>query len=360
VAAPVQESPRDAKKKMVSSFGVTRGIAKPTPDMPLAKNTSGKFDLGRNFCNKLWNASRFVLSNLESAPTEAPDETKWSLADRWIVSRFNRTVAEVNAAIADYRFDQIARACYDFFWRDFCDWYVEAVKPAMRDPKRAGQTANVLAAVLDGSLRLLHPVIPFITELVYQRLNEVRPTRGLPGRLECPSLNPEPQTLNPLLIKAPWPTIGSFSEASEHIFPKIQEVVATIRNLRNQYNVPPKQSVTVSIAAPAEPTRQLSDNREVIELLATCTLKDVRPDLPAPANSARASAAGVEIYVEGLIDPNADAARVSKMRDDLAKKIANFKSRLANESYISKAPPKLVQETKDQLAAAEEELRKLS
>jgi len=171
-----------------------------------------------------------------------------SLADQWIVSRFNRTVADAEDALANYRFDQYAKACYDFFWRDFCDWYVEAVKPAMRDSKRAGQTANVLAAVLDGSLRLLHPVIPFITELVYQRLNEVRPTRGLPGRLECAAGTG-------LLIKAPWPTVGSFSEASEHIFPKIQEVVATIRNLRNQYNVPPKQAVTVSISAPAEPTQ---------------------------------------------------------------------------------------------------------
>jgi valyl-tRNA synthetase len=359
VAAPIQESPKDPKKKMVSSYGLASGKAKPTPDMPVAKNTSSKFDLGRNFCNKLWNASRFVLSNLESAPTEAPDETKWSLADRWIVSRFNRTVAEVNDAIANYRFDQIARACYDFFWRDFCDWYVEAVKPAMRDPNRAGQTANVLAAVLDGSLRLLHPIIPFITEIVYQRLNEVRPQRGLPGRLECPTLNPELRTLNPLLIKAPWPQVGSFAEAAEHIFPKIQEVVATIRNLRNQYNVPPKQSVTVSFAAPAEPARQLTENREVIELLAGCTMKDVRPDLQAPPNSARACAAGVEVFVEGLVDPKADAQRVAKLREDLVKKITALKGRLSNESYVSKAPPHLVQQSKDQLAELEAELKKL-
>jgi valyl-tRNA synthetase len=222
----------------------------------------------------------------------------------------------------------------------------------MRDPSRAGQTANVLAALLDGTLRLLHPVIPFITELLYQRLHEVRPVRGLPGRLECPGTSP-------LLIKAPWPAVGSFSEAAEHIFPKIQEVVATIRNLRNQYNVPPKQTVTVSISAPAEPTRQLSDNREVIELLATCTVKEIRPDLPAPANSARAGAAGVEVYVEGLIDPNADAQRVSKMREEWQKKVTTLRGRMANESYMSKAPPHLVQQTKDQLAEAEAELAKL-
>ena len=140
-------------------------------DPTTGKNTSPKFDLGRNFCNKLWNAARFAMMHLEQAgPADtAVDETKLSMADRWIVSRFNRTVAECNDALANYRFDQYAKACYDFFWRDFCDWYVEAIKPAMKDPERAAQTANVLAAVLDGSLRLLHPMIPFITETIWQR-----------------------------------------------------------------------------------------------------------------------------------------------------------------------------------------------
>jgi valyl-tRNA synthetase len=354
VAAPIQESPKDPKKKIVSSYGVASGKAKSAPDMPVAKNTSSKFDLGRNFCNKLWNAARFVLMQLENAGTSADtvDESKWSLADRWIVSRFNRTVAESNDALKNYRFDQVARAAYDFFWRDLCDWYVEAAKPAMKDPARAAQTAHVLAALLDGTLRLLHPVIPFITEILYQRLHEVRPRRGLPGRLECPDTGG-------LLIKAPWPAVGSFAEAAEHIFPKLQEVVTAVRNLRNQFNVPPKQSVAVSLSAPAEPARQLTENREVIELLATCTLKQVTENLPQPANSARASAAGVEVFIENLVDPAADAGRLAKQRDDLAKKITALRGRLSNESYIAKAPPKLVQESKDQLAALEAELEKL-
>jgi len=117
--------------------------------------------------------------------------------------------------------------------------------------------------------------------------------------------------------------------------------------------------VTVSFAAPAEPARQLTENREVIELLAGCTVKDVRPDLQPPANSARATAAGVEVFVEGLVDPNADAQRVQKQRDDLTKKITTLKGRLSNESYISKAPPHLVKQTQDQLAEAEAELARL-
>ncbi len=140
VAAPTQVSPKDPTKKLVSSYGVISGAVKPTADMPLAKNTSGKFDLGRNFCNKIWNAARFAMGHLEAAaataggPAEPVDEMKWSLADRWVVSRFNRTVAEADAALKDYRFDVYAKACYDFFWRDLCDWYLEAIKPAMKDP----------------------------------------------------------------------------------------------------------------------------------------------------------------------------------------------------------------------------------
>jgi len=407
VAAPIQESPANPKKKMVSSYGITSGRAKATPEMPLAMNTSPKFDVGRNFCNKLWNAARFVLSSIEGSgsrvqgseenqsairnpqsaippapepqtlnPEPSPvDESKWSLADRWIVSRFNRTVEAVNDALANYRFDQYAKPCYDFFWGDFCDWYVEAIKPALRDPARKTQTAHVLAAVLDGTLRLMHPMIPFITEILYQRLNEVRPIRGLPGRLECESSEPKtgagtvssPQSairnsqsaIPPLLIRAPWPKVGDFSQASEHIFPKLQEIITAIRNLRNGYNVPPKQTVTVSISAPAEPTRQITDNREMIESLATCTIKEVKPDLRPAASAVRAAAAGVDIFVEGLVDEAAEKARVAKACDDLAKTIKTLRGRLASEAYTSKAPAHLVQQTRDQLATAQAERAKL-
>jgi len=366
VAAPIQESPKDPKKKMVSSYGYATGKAQPTAEMPVAKNTSSKFDLGRNFSNKLWNASRFVLASIEAAAGStdtAPDETKWSLADRWIVSRFNRTIEEVNTALKDYRFDLYARSAYDFFWRDLCDWYVEAAKPAMKDPARSAQTAHVLAAVLDGTLRLLHPIIPFVTEVIWQKLNEVRPVRGLPGRLECSGKVRSGQAADGsesgLLIKAPWPSVGSFSEAAEVIFPKLQEVIVAIRNVRNQYNISPRTPVAVSISAGAEPARQIAENRETIELLATCTIGAMQADLPAPANSVRASAAGVDIYVEGLVDPAADQARISKLREDLNKKKAALEGRMANAAYMAKAPPALVKQTTDQLAEVMAELAKL-
>jgi valyl-tRNA synthetase len=321
-------------------------------DEKSGKNTSPKFDIGRNFCNKVWNAVRFALTNLTEVKSNEPvDEQAWSLADRWIVSRFNRTVAACDEALNSYRFDQYAKTCYDFFWGDLCDWYLEAIKPAMRDPQRAPQTANVLAAVLDGSLRLLHPMIPFITETIWWRLNEVRPQRALPNRLECPP--------NPRLIKAAWPKVGAFAEAAESIFPKLQETIGAIRNLRNEYKVDPKKAVTVTIVAPAEPARQINANREIIELLAVCTVKVAGPDAKAPEKAARATAAGAEIHVEGLVDEAAEQQRSVKRREELSRQIAAMKGRLSNEAYTKKAPPHLVKQTQDQLADAEAELAKL-
>ena len=343
----------------------TQDVRMPVRKDSRGRNTSDKFDVGKHFCNKIWQVSlHFAIANLEKTRSEEPDERKWSLADRWIVSRFNRTVETANAALEAYRFDQYAKACYDFFWGDLCDWYVEAIKPALRDPQRAGQTATVLAAVLDGALRLMHPMIPFITEVLWWRLNQVRPQRGLPGRIECPP--------SERLIKAAWPTVGSFAEAAEFLFPKVQEIIVAIRNVRNQYNVSPKQTVAVSIEAPGDASRTVSENRELIELLATCTIKDVRPG-PSPQPSPQPSpggrggkgaathvvAAGCDLYLEGLVDPEAEKQLNAKKRTDLEKQIGALRGRLASEAYISKAPPHLVQQTRDQLAAAEAELAKV-
>ena len=374
VAAPVQKSPADPSKKMVSSYGVTVGAAKPTPEMPLAKNTSSKFDEGRKFCNKIWQvALHFAMNNLAKIAPEPVDEQKWSMADRWIVSRLNRTVAEADEALKAYRFDQYAKACYDFFWRDFCDWYVETIKPALRDPARAGQTANVLAAVLDASLRLMHPMMPFITEVLWWKLNDVRPgPRELPGRIvgaavvSPSSRNDEGRDKSRryrgdegLLVRASWPTVGDFAQAAEHIFPRLQEVVGAIRTVRNQYNLSPKQKVTVSVMAPGDSARQITTNREMIELLATCTLKDARPDLSPVEKAARVNAAGCEIYIEGLVDESAEKQRSAKRREELRKEQTALRGRMSNQAYMSKAPPHLVKQTQDRLAAVEAELAKL-
>jgi valyl-tRNA synthetase len=339
------------KKPMTRPFENAAG----SDEAPLCKMTSKRFDEGRNFCTKLWNAGKFVLSNLESsagmvgsptmgAGTTVAETTKpvGSLADRWIVSRFNRAVEESNAALATYRFDQYAKACYDFFWRDFCDWYVEAAKPAMKDPARSTATANTLATVLDGVLRLMHPMIPFITERLWWQLNAVRPADR-----------------SRRLIHATWPAGGAIDSEAEAAFEILQGVIAAIRNVRNEYKIDPKKPVTVSLAVPTLLQSQISDSRELIETLATCSLHRAEVNLPMPANAARATVGGIDVFVEGVIDPDAEKTRLTRQRETLVKDRDALIARLANPSYADKAPPHLVQQTRDKLAAVEEELRKV-
>jgi valyl-tRNA synthetase len=331
----------------------TQDVRLPVKKNAQGQNTSDKFDIGRNFCNKIWQVGNFfVIANLANIAPAAVDESKWSLADRWIVSRFNRTIGEADTALASYRFDQYAKLCYDFFWDDFCAWYVEASKPALKDAATAGQTANVLAAVFDGALRLLHPMVPFITETIWWRLNETRAQRELAGWIECSSAK--------RLIKAPWPAAGETDDSVESRFSKIQEIIKSIRKLRNDFKVDLKKTVDASIVAVGELAGQIESNRQMIELLAVCRLKITSTVSAPPAGSARASVAGCDIFVEGLEDEDAEKQRSSKRKEELAKQIQTLNGRLASEAYISKAPPKLVQQTRDQLADAEAELAKIN
>jgi valyl-tRNA synthetase len=331
----------------------TQDARLPVKKLPNGKNTSEKFDIGRNFCNKIWNATRFSLQNLADIPAEKVDEAKWSIVDRWILSRLMRTVKEVEEAIGQYRFDVYARTCYDFFWRDLCDWYIEAIKPELKEGARRGQVANVLAACLDVSMRLMHPMIPFITETIWWKLCEVRGERGIGGRIKA--------VASARLIVADWSGFVEelTSEGAEFVFGKIQELVGAIRNVRNEYKVDQKRVVSVSIAAPGDAARQIQANKGVIELLSMCVIKEAKGDLAPLPNAARAVAAGCEIYVEGLVDVEAEKGRAAKRREELVKQIGALRGRLANKAYTEKAPAHLVKQTEDQLAEAEGELGKL-
>ena len=294
-------------------------------------------------------AARPWSSEQGSQDTGGPPVPR-TLADKWIISRFHKTLEEAEAAAqSPIRLDVYAKACYDFFCRDFCDWYLEAIKPAMKDPARAPQTADVLAALLDGSLRLMHPMIPFITETIWWKLNEVRPNRGLPGLLECPP--------SKRLVLAARPKKAKCEE--ETIFPKLQELIVAIRTIRNDYQVNPRQTMNVFIRADGEFAKQIEAERELIETLATTVLKDVGVTIPPVANAVSATAAGCEIFVEGLVDANAELQRLTKEAETKVKSIEALKGRLGNEAYVSKAPPHLVKQTQDQLAALEAELVKI-
>jgi len=264
-----------------------------------------------------------------------------------------RTIQEADAALSAYRFDLYAQACYAFFWRDLCDWYIEAIKPELKDGPRRGQVANILAATLDNALWLLHPMVPFITETIWQNLNQIRPQRGLEGRIEAPSSD--------LLIKAKWPEFNDdlTSEGAEHVFTQLQGLIIAIRNIRNEYKIDPRTPISISIAAPGDASRQILANKSLIENLATCKLAEVKADLSPPPNSARGTASGCDIFAHNLIDTATQDQRLTKRRDELIKQRAALKGRMT-ETYIAKAPPQLVKQTQDQLAEIEAELSRLS
>ncbi|HEV8378233.1 MAG TPA: valine--tRNA ligase [Tepidisphaeraceae bacterium] len=331
----------------------TQDVRLPVKKLPDGRNTSEKFDLGRNFANKLWNASRFAIANLASIAPQDVDEKSWTIHDRWILSRLMRTIQEADAALAAYRFDLYAKACYDFFWRDLCDWYIEAIKPELKDGQRQAQVANILTTTLDQSLRLLHPIIPFITETIWQNLNTIRASRALKGRIEAPPSD--------LLINAKWPEFNDdlTSEGAEHVFTQLQGLIIAIRNIRNEYKVDPRTHISISIAAPGDASRQILANKSLIENLAIGKLLEVSPDLACPPYCARGSASSCDIYAHNLTDATAEEQRLTRRRDELMKQRAALKGRMT-ETYIAKAPPQLVKQTQDQLAEIEAELARLS
>lgn len=272
-----------------------------------------------------------------------------SLPDKWILSRLAATVRFTNESLANYEFSAYAQGLYDFIWRDLCDWYIEAIKPtASENPVQR----RVLALCLDASLRLLHPVMPFITEKLWGKLNEVAPVREISGVTLTPS---------DLLITAAWPLVAPelIDAGAEAEFALVQEVISTIRQVRTTYKVPPKQKVLISAKAPAAIASRLLPQKDLIETLANVTCGEIGPKVEKPADAAAAMVAGTEHYLHGLVQADAEKARLTKRLEEVTKSVAALQGRLANKSYADRAPANLVQQTRDQLAAAEKEAEAL-
>jgi valyl-tRNA synthetase len=339
----------------------TQDIRMPVVSMTLpdgrTANTSPKFDIGRNFCNKLWNASRFALMNLEGVEPDKFDKDKMTITDRWILSRLAYTIQEATKSLNDYKFNEPLSLIVRFFWNDFCDWYLEWIKPRMQDEQQKPIAQNVLAFVLDQILRLLHPFVPFITEGIFQKLNEIAPVRILQGLAEAKKYE--------ALVAAEWPKQLNFvDEKYKQEVVSIwnaQSVIRDVRNIRNQYNILPscKVNVSVNVSASGSETiaNYLNNDKELIIQLAGLDEFHAGVDIEKPKNAAAAIHDDMQIYVHDVIDIEAERQRLEKQKQQIEKAKKAVDAKLDNDNFITKAKPEVVAQARARVAELSEQLK---
>ena len=313
------------------------------------------FDLNRcegyrNFCNKLWNATRFVLMNTEGEDCgfSGNDTMEFSLADRWIESEFQRAASEVEKGFAEYRFDNIASAVYRFIWDEYCDWYVEMAKVQIAEgtdaQKRA--TRNTLLTILEKVLRLAHPVIPFITEELWQK---VAPLAGKTVK--------EGDTI--MLQSYPVPEANKADEQADQWMAQCKNLVDACRNLRGEMKLSPALRVPLFMesANKAENARLESfiPHLKALGKLSEVNILDTLPPSPAPVSII----GDVKLMLKVEIDVTAERARLSKEIAKLEGEITKLDARLSNEGFVSKAPEKVVAAERERLAGFSSTLEKL-
>ncbi len=317
-------------------------------DKSTGKNTSPKFDLGRNLCNKLWNAAKFSMMMLEKNPIEPGmpiDPQELTLIDRWMLSRVVDATNKINTAQRSYMFKDYADTIYDLFWRDFCDWYLESIKPTIAD--NPNQRA-VLRLVFEAIIRLMHPVMPFITETLSERFADI-PMREITG------FNFAQTRTNETLCQSGWPEpIDELrDEVAEDAYERVRSLVSTIREIRAQSQVAPKRKIVLHA------TGSLADDitrwSPLVETLAG--VESITADSP-DGQAASFTFEGAEYQLSNLADALDEGAEKDRLEKELAtieKSIKGIEGRLANPGYTDKAPAHLVQQTRDQLAGLEKD-----
>ena len=308
----------------------------------------------RNFANKIWNASRFVLLATSEIGGGVPAINKLqpsTLADRWILSRLAKLTGEVTRLIEEFQLGEAGRQVNEFFWSDYCDWYVEIAKVQMQgDEVTRRNTAGILRAVLDQSMRLLHPYMPFVSEEVWQYLYRTNE----PDHGQWPAS---------ALIVAPWPQANreAIDDEAEQEFSLLQEVITRIRDARNQVNIEPARRVPVMMAA-GNQLAMLQAQAPLIEFLARTEKPQLYVQLPQkPEQSMSLLAGPVEIYLPlaGFLDTGKELERLDKEIAQAQQEIARLQGKLANEAFVSKAKPEVVEKEREKLTAQEERVGKL-
>lgn len=322
----------------------------PDAGEPVARVVSERFEYGRNFCNKLWNASRFAMINLEDYTPGPIATSDLRIEDKWILSRLATTVRSINNHLGEYLFDAATRSLRDFTWNEFCDWYVEMLKPRLRDPEMRPVAQRLLVGVLDTLLRLLSPFTPFVCEELWQRLGEIAPQRGLL----------EPQPAAECCMIAPWPALpDEWRDSSlESRFERLQEIIVAVRNVRAMYRIEDKVELALHVRCQPDVAAQLNDVASQFENLAKTVLKAAGGDVSRPGTSASFSLGDADGFIplEGVVDREAELARQKKEAEKIRGFITGHQRKLANESFVAKAPPEVVEQVRETLASLAKQL----
>ena len=329
----------------------------PGNDMKLSVQ---RIEANRNFANKIWNATRFVLMNLAShelaldgASTayhmhyQLPTPDQLGLADRWILSRLQGVQDEVTRLLNSWQLGEAGRQLYEFLWNEYCDWYIEAAKVRLYDgtPAEAQATRQVVAFVLEQSMRLLHPFMPFLTETIWQNL---------------PALGGD----NRAVIATAWPALRDHAdEQADTIFARIQEMVRAIRNARSEYNVEPARRIAAQISAGAE-AGLLADNLPVIASLARLDQAQVTigAQLPAPEKAITLAVGGMTVYLPmaGLVDLEAEKTRLGKEIENIDGQLRKLDGLLNNPGFVNKAPANVLEREKSRQTELQEKREQLA
>ncbi len=286
-----------------------------------------------NFINKIWNASRFVLMNMEGLTHEQIDITgKKSVADQWILTRLNETIEQVTRHVDKYDFGEAGRYLYNFIWDDFCDWYIEMAKLPLygedEDAKRT--TRSILAYVLDATMRMLHPFMPFVTEEIWQQL----PHQG------------------ESIVLASWPTVDDSlsNKESAEVMKKLVAIIRSVRNTRAEVDTPMSKEIPILIQANDTANQeQLEANKSYLERFCNPSELTIGTSLDIPDKVMSAVVTGAEIFLplEGLIDIDKELARLRAEHEKLNQEVARVEKKLANQGFVSKAPAQVVEAEKD-------------
>lgn len=315
-----------------------------------------RFDLGRiegyrNFCNKLWNAARYVLMNTEQFPEQLSDQAQeFSLPDRWIRARLQQTIAEVTDAFAHFRFDLLAQAIYEFVWNEYCDWYLEFSKPLLTGEgisvSQQAATRQTLVYIFECILRLLHPLMPFITEEIWQKI--------------APLAGKEATTI----MLQPWPKSESrlLDEAAIADIEWLKKIILSIRQIRGEMNVNPGKIIPLLLRkGQSEDKQRLTSNQNLLMRLARLESIVWLDENTSPPPAAAALVDELELFIPlaGLIDKDAELERLQKELNKLIKELEAINSRLNNPNYVEKAPAAVVDKERQRALEMREAISKL-